>query len=286
MIKITCTNRKGQSVVITENRPYFLKSIEGLGDLEADNQLQQAPYQDGSVYVDTLLNERVIHMSLIITAHTEKDLINHRQKLSTVFNPKLGELQIKYEDGYQTKVIKGIPDSVPVFPSSDGDRMPTFQKASISITCPDPYWKDPQEVTRALKAYDGKFTFPFEFPVEFGIESDSTIIYNKGDTDAPITISIKGPIRRPIVENVTTGEFIQLNTNINNDEILWIDTSPRHKRVEIFHGNQIIKAMGYLDHNSDFWQLVPGENEIRYRADAGIAEAIASVSWKNQYVGI
>src|SRR5699024_11969031 len=79
--------------------------------------------------------------------------------------------------------------------------MPTFQKASISITCPDPYWKDPQEVTRALKAYDGKFTFPFEFPVEFGIESDSTIIYNKGDTDAPITISIKGPIRRPIVRS-------------------------------------------------------------------------------------
>src|SRR5699024_11714848 len=116
-------------------------------------------------------------MSLIITAHTEKDLINHRQTLSTVFNPKLGELEIKYEDGYQTKVIKGIPDSVPVFPSSDGDRMPTFQKASISITCPDPYWKDQQEITRALKAYDVIFTFQFEFLVVFGYEYDSIIIY-------------------------------------------------------------------------------------------------------------
>src|SRR5699024_6051819 len=114
---------------------------------EADNQLQQAPYQDGSVYVDTLLNERVIHMSLIITAHTEKDLINHRQTLSTVFNPKLGELEIKYEDGYQTKVIKGIPDSVPVSPSSDRDRIPTCQKASISITGSARYSKDPLEVT-------------------------------------------------------------------------------------------------------------------------------------------
>jgi hypothetical protein len=89
-----------------------------------------------------------------------------------------------------------------------------------------------------------------------------------------------------MIENRTTGEFIRINTAIGPDEVLYIDTNPQAKRVEIHRSNQIIKAMGYFDHNADFWQLEVGENELRYTADEGIAEAIAAIGWHSRYIGI
>src|SRR5699024_9238284 len=76
------------------------------------------------------------------------------------------------------------------------------------------------------------------------------------------------------------------NAMIEHNQTLIIDTNPRNKRVEIRSENESRKVMGFFDHGGDFWKLIPGENEIRYRADQGIAEAVATVSWQNQYVRI
>ena len=262
--------------------PFWVTKFEA--DTDATVQDQRSPYQDGSIYVDSMLEPMYITIDIEMFSDSQVQIL--RSWVSRVFNPKLGPGLLVHEVDGVRKEIFATSEHVPLFPSGDGNRFNTFQKATISLKAPSPYWLDPVQNTRELKAYEGDFTFPFEFPVQFGIESDTTTIYNEGDTEAPVVVEINGPITRPLIENITTGEHMQINAIIQADQTLVIDTSPRNKRVEIRSENETRKVMGFFDHGGDFWLLAPGENEIRYRADAGIAEATATLSYQSQYVGI
>ncbi|WP_158681492.1 phage distal tail protein [Microbulbifer pacificus] len=282
MRRLTYENARGERIVFYLS-PILIESLTGIGEVDADLQGQKSPYQDGETHLDVILQPRFIDLEGSILKTDLREMKAYRKYILRVCNPKLGLGKITLELDGDTKEIFGVLDGSPSFPERGRD---VWQKFLITWKCPDPYWRDPQEVSRALRAYEGKFTFPFTFPVQFGIEGDVTTLHNDGDTSTPVTISIQGPISKPMIENRTTGKHITVNTTLSPEEILYIDTSRQHKRVEIYKGNQIIRAMGYLDHNSDFWELEVGKNEIRYRADEGLAEAIAAISWHNQYVGM
>lgn len=282
MRRLTYENARGERIVFYLS-PILIESLTGIGEVDADLQGQKSPYQDGETHLDTILQPRFIDLEGSILKTDLREMKSYRKHISRVCNPKLGLGKITLELDGDIKEIFGVLDGSPTFPERGRN---VWQKFLITWKCPNPYWRDPKEVSRALRAYEGKFTFPFTFPVQFGIEGDVTTLQNDGDTSTPVTISIQGPISRPMIENRTTGKHITVNTTLSPEEILYIDTSRQHKRVEIYKGNQIIRAMGYLDHNSDFWELEVGKNEIRYRADEGLAEAIAAISWHNQYVGI
>lgn len=282
MRRLTYENARGARITFYLS-PLVIESLTGIGEVEAEVQGQSSPYQDGDTYIDTNLLPRFINLEGSITKTDFVEIKKYRSLIISVCNPKLGLGKITLELDGTIKQIMGALDSVPSFP--ERGQYP-FQQFMITWKCPDPYWQDLSEVSRALRAYEGKFTFPFTFPVQFGTEGDITTLTNDGDTATPVTISIQGPIDRPIIENRTTGEYIQINTEITPEEVLYIDTNPQNKRVEIHRGNQIIKAMGYFDFGGDFWQLEPGDNDIRFTAYRGIADSIAAVSWSNRYVGI
>ncbi|WP_078597111.1 phage tail domain-containing protein [Evansella clarkii] len=283
MRKLTFTNSKGERVVFGPNPPYIMNKVSGLGDTDSERQTVRSYGQDGATPVDILLEERDIAIEFSYKGKTLEEIAFHRKRLAAIMNPKLGQGELKYEDDNNTYIIYVDVDHLP---TADEQQFKFIQSSVVQFIAPDPYWLDPVKVSRSLRAYEGKFTFPFTFPVQFGIEGDVTTVKNDGDTSAPVVITIQGPLRRPMIENRTTGEFIRINAAISPEEVLYIDTNPKAKRVEIHRGNQIIKAMGYMDHLSDFWQLKDGDNELRYTADEGIAEAIAAISWHNKYVGI
>lgn len=278
MPRLIYTNELGQSIKFSDRPPYVLTKIEGLGDLDADIQTQKAPYQDGETHIDTLFEPRYINMEISIVGENVDDL---RRQLSKVMNPKVNGV-LRYEEETIVKEIECINEHVPKYPTKNK----FHHVAIVDLIAPNPYWRDPQTVSRALRAYEGKFKLPTTFPIEFGISGDTTILWNEGDADAPVTIDIQGPVTNPQVINKTTGQYIRVNRSLSADEVLHIDTG-RPRRVEIYRdGDTIENAMGYLDHNSDFWELVVGANEIQYIADAGNADAIVAVAWQNRYVGV
>ncbi|MCR6112694.1 phage tail family protein [Bacillus sp. A301a_S52] len=285
MFKLIYTNSANQSIELYE-APYRLINVEGLGGTEVDVQTQKSPYQDGSTYVDSVLENKSIEIQIKITGNDESDLTINRRKISSIFSPNLGMGVLRFINDEGEKEIDVVVEAVPFFPDGSTNRQRTFQKALIHLQAPDPYWRDPVEVSRELKAYEGTFTFSFTFPTQFGIESDTTTLMNTGHTKAPVRIEVKGPIRRPLIENLTTGKHIQINAIVNPDQTLIIDTKPTNKRVLIKQGDETRNVMGWFDQAGDFWELALGENEIRYRADAGVAEAVATIRWQNKYVGV
>ena len=298
LYKLKYINERGESIEFKGNQydfqeptefknkttnPFNLIRFEGFGEVGANVQLQKAPFQDGSTHIETQLEERHPYLEFVIVANDWNTLSMYRQTVSQVFNPKInGRFEVSYDN--KTFILYSIPESVPYF--GDEDKIGRTQIVSINLLCPDPYWRDPRVISRALRAYQGRFTLPTTFPVELGIEGDTTILTNEGDTPAPITIDIQGPVTNPQVINKTTGKFIRVNLSLSENEVLHIDTG-RPRRVEIYRdGRTIENAMGYIDHYSDFWELSVGPNEVQYIADAGNANAIVAVAWQNRYVGI
>lgn len=259
MFKLKYTSPMGESIELY-GRPFRLMSVEGLGDVEADNQMQKAPFQDGYTYIDSVLESRPITIELKITGSNFDEVTENRRMLSSLFNPKLGAGKLEYI-GNDHKVIGAVAESIPFFPDGSANRGETFQKALINLTCPSPYWQS-DEITEE-PAFIPLFTFPFEGAFQMGLQRDERIIFNDGDAPAPLQVVFYGPADRPTIKNVTTGEYITINKRLEENEKLIVDTSDGNKslyyedengeRTDVFH---------WIDLNSTFFDLQLGENHI------------------------
>lgn len=280
--RIIFTNARGQSVELKSSAPFLLQSIDGLGDVDADIQTQKAPFQDGSTYIDSVLQERVISMQIAILASHTATLLQQRQYLASVFNSKLGPGTFRYENGEIVREIEAVPDAIPIFASGRGNRGPTFQKALVNLICPNPYWKS-TEITEE-PTFEPLFQFPFEGVFEIGLQRDSRIIVNDGDAPAPIYVEFHGPATNPVITNKTTGEFIKVNQTLVENEVMKIDTTPGKKSVYFVQPDGTERnVFNWIDLNSTFFQLVVGENEIEYSADSDIQGAIVNIRYNKLY---
>jgi|SRR5690625_263398 len=287
-MKVTFTNARGQEAVLTSKAPFLLSSFDGYGDVEADTQMQSSPYSDGSMYIDSILEERPLSMTFAILADNSRDLSNKKRYISSVFNPKNGLGLLKHERAGVVHEIEAVAEGVPQFPSGTENRGQTYQRVTVDLIAPDPYWRDPNQVSRPLQSYVGNFTLPTTFPFELGVAGSRTTLFNEGDVPAPVSIDIHGPTTNPQIINRTTGDYIRINRSIADDEILHINTASGQQRVEIYRDNEIEPGFGYLDHNGVLTEfaLEIGENEIEHIADAGDRNAIVAVSWQARYTGI
>jgi Phage tail protein len=282
MQRIIFTNARGQSVELKSSAPFLLQSIDGLGDVDADIQTQKSPFQDGSTYIDSVLQERAISLEIAILAADQPTLLQQRQYLASVFNPKLGFGTLRYENNGTVREIEAVPDGVPSFPSGKDNRLPKLQKAIVNLLCPNPFWKS-TKITEE-PTFEPLFSFPFEGMFQIGIQRDARIIVNDGDAPAPLQIEFHGPAVNPIIINKTTGEFIKVNQTLGENETMEIDTTPGKKSVYFIQPDGTKRnVFNWIDLNSTFFQLVVGENEIEYSADSDIQGAIVNISYRKLY---
>ncbi|MFL0365385.1 phage tail family protein [Pseudobacillus sp. 179-B 2D1 NHS] len=283
MERLIFTSVNGE-VIRFDGPPFYLSKVNGLGDVEAETQLQKAPYQDGSILLDSVLGERTIPIEfLIVQDDGYHDVSASRIQIAKAFNPKLGLGTLRYENDHIVREIKAVADSVPVYP--DGPRTERIQKGLINLICPDPYWRS-LNVTEE-PAFEPLFQFPFEGEFQMGVQRDRRIITNDGDAPAPLQIEFFGPALNPIIMNNTTGEFIKVNQELLEGEVMKIDTSDSSKSV-VFVGVDGTErnVFNWIDLNSTFFKLVIGENDIEYTADSDIQGAIVNIRYSKLYTAV
>lgn len=265
---LTFTNARGESITFSDNSPFIASQIDGLGDVSADVQMQKAPFQDGSSYIDALLAERFIHFTVFITGESDTDISQKRSRLARVFNPALGPGVFQYKYGDIVRLIDAIPEHVPTFPTGVENRGASYQIALIDLVCPDPYWRSP--TIEELPAYEKLFEWPSDYwelgndgdiYFEMGLQRTERIVINDGDAPMPFRIDFYGPAQIPFIENRTTGEFIQINKRLEENEILRIDTEEKSVIYVDSLGNET-NVFNWLDPDSTFFELQIGENEI------------------------
>ena len=106
--------------------------------------------------------------------------------------------------------------------------------------------------------------------IVFGNVIPANKAINKGQVEAPVIIRIVGACVNPLIQNLTTGEFIGFKdlTMVTGDELI-IDTTFGQKKVEL-NGQNVFNK---LDFASTFFNLIRGANTIEFTDDSSSQEA-------------
>ena len=283
MDEIIITNKDGEHIMLGNQAPYFLEKIDGVGELSVILENQKAPKQDGSTYLGNTLDNRAISIEgTIITKGNPEAVLAARRLMQRVLNPKLDAVTITYHRGNQVKEIMGVAETTPVFPGSSGSKGFYYQKFLIHLICHEPFWLDVYTESREMSYLMGGIQFGLRLPTVFAYRGFRRRAVNSGDVDTPVEIEFKGPAVNPTVFNMTTGEFITVNRELAEEDVLTIGTAFGEKYVRINGKN----AFHYIDLHSIFWQLVPGENILSYASNHDSIKTRVIVKWKNRYVGL
>ena len=209
MQKIRFVNGNGVEIDLTSGN-YGITAISGLSNANLNLQTQQVPNNDGSVYIDSLLDNRTIDMTVAL--NDENDLEKRyqlRRELISVLNPKLGEGYLYYKNDFLERRIKVIPNP-PVIKNKNSNEKGTV-KASVSFTACDVYWEDVEETVVELKS---------------GIHKN---IVNAGDVPCGVKIELDTwNVSRAGIKNNT--QAIKL-TDISDCDKVFINTGTGEKSV-------------------------------------------------------
>lgn len=154
------------------------------------------------------------------------------------------------------------------------------QKAYLQIEIPDPRVYSEEEFSEVLTpgTLSGGWTFPWTFPWTFGtISSGSVDVINTGAFDTPPVVVINGPATSPRVQNLTTGEFMQLDFEVMSGETLTLNF--RDKTALL---NGIANRWNYRRYGSTWFPLRPGSNPIQYTLAAGSGSL--TIYWRNAWL--
>ncbi|MFU1797460.1 distal tail protein Dit [Paenibacillus azoreducens] len=284
MQKVTYVNPRGESVVFGNSGVFILQKIEGTGNVPSEIKSTKSPYQDGSTFVDLQLSDRPIPIEGFINAKSQQELYERRRELTRILNNKLGPGKLIYTNSSRSYVIDAIAEEGPVF----GERYVFANLFTVNFIANDPYWRDESQIVKGLKFEDGGLTFPLRLATKFASASYRGNFYNSGDVDTPVEIWYTGPATNPVVENETTAEYIKVNYELKEGDTLIINTAFGNKRVEVINKDGTrSNVFHWIDLGSTFFQLVPGQNVLKYGSDKDSDQQAATVTiyYNNLYQG-
>lgn len=255
-----------------------LDYIEGLG-AEAIVETYRSPYQEGVTYSNKRYNPRQIILAFTLMGNSSTDLDTKENEIYDVFNVHGSTgTKLKIEKG-STYEIDALPSRVVLAQKREG----LIHSGVISFDCLDPWFKLLPETTVSMNAYSSGFTFPFSFPVYFGLSGNSQTINNSGQIPVPITIVMSG-IKSPILTRST--DKISLDVDLTSTETVTIKTDFGIKSVVKVAGSSTTNEYSHLSVDSNLFYLNKGNNTLSYTNAGQFSNPTFKVKYYKRYAGI
>ena len=167
MQKLVFINGGGQTIDLTSGN-FGITNWEGLSGVGLNIQTQQVPFQDGGVFLDALMEQREISVTVAIQDNNDLSARYERKRqLISALNPKLGEGVLVYTNDYLSRQIKAVPQ-LPIFENKNSNDAGTL-KANVVFSCPSPYWEDLEETIVNFDS-DGKAEIQNAGDIPTGVE--------------------------------------------------------------------------------------------------------------------
>lgn len=273
---------------------FVFNTIYGTGRPEAEISELSVPEQDGAYFESSLLRARDLEFNAYVTGEDQAAMYAALEHLSRVITTRPKEqLRIEYANDHGRWYVLGTAQS-----QEYAERIQAgyhFKPVAITLHCPRPYWLAADGGDGAQIEYTpSMFFFPFAIVapgVCFGDGGYRGTLTNRGNTDAPVQISLNGPAVRPEISNLTTGQRIELALSLMPYETLKINTAKGDKYVRVHNHvtGQTHDVWDTLEFGPDIalWALAPGENVITYRNDrADVTGAVLTVAWESPLTGV
>lgn len=283
--KIIYENERGISIELNHDGPLFIFKPEGFNGIQTETVSSKGIYQDGVNINRNVLNERILTLNCYMVIDTEKQREFLKNNLYRTFNSKLkGKLTV-YTDTLSRIAENVVVIQSPIFDDDyeNSNELVAFQ---IQLMMPAPFFTSVEKGIE-IATWCGGFNFKTKLPLRFRQKGDTKKnIFNEGHVDTPVKIYFEGPAVNPSIKNLTTNEFIKINKTIEAGEVLVINTEYGNKTVEIESGGSTLNAFHYIDLDSDFFSLIPGDNLIEYTADNELDVQKVEIRYKERYLGV
>lgn len=149
----------------------------------------------------------------------------------------------------------------------------------LHATDPRIYDDISQSAATALPAGSNGLTFPLTFPLVFGATTSGSITANNaGNFNTGALLRVFGPVTNPKIENLTAGASIELELVVASGDYIEIDTAAHTVLL-----NGTASRYSSLTSTSTWWDITPGDNEIRFQA-ASTGSAVLSVVWNSAWI--
>lgn len=277
MIKtITVTNPRGESTILDLANPwkngFAVTEITGISPEKSNINTTDLSVADGSVYNSSRLPNRNIVFQIRLLGN---DIEAIRHNLYKYF-PIKQKVRLTFETDYRDVFIDGYVESneVNIFSAEES--------SSISVICPDPFFK----LSKAAEISCGRLDPMFEFPVEitgksiiFGEYNDiySGILDNEGSEPVGFTCDFhildSVEIGNITIYHLETNSILAIDTSkiqavlgepLSRDDVIHLDTRRGQKSLKVVHGIVETNVLQIFDRNTNWMQLLPGRNSFTF----------------------
>lgn len=272
-------NTRNQILTLSQNEEnYQIINIMGLTPPSAQINTSKIAGQDGSKFNSSTLNER----NIVITVKLNGDVEQNRINLYSFFRNKEW-CKFYYKNGTRNVYIEGYVESL------DGDLFSSNETMQISILCPNPYFKDIDEIIDDISKALAAFEFPFAIdegdpiPISTIDTSRTTNVYNNSESETGLIIEIDllNNANKIQINNIITGEIFVLNyAFLENDKII-IDTNKGNKSVSLVRNAVTTNLFTAMRKGSSFFQLNIGDNFFSYLVDEGTNDDAIHIVFKH-----
>lgn len=304
MIKsVTITNYLNEKIVLELGRPdksgLLIKSIEGLGPANATINAKEIATSDGALFNSARVSSRNIVITLgFLFNPTVEDM----RQLTYKYFPIKKRLTILIETDNRIAETYGYVET------NEPDIFQKEETAQISIICPDSYFysagPDGNNVT-VFSGIEPAFEFPFsnesltENLIEMGYirySQEQTVRYN-GDAEIGVIITIHalGEVKNITIYNTGTRGTMRIDTDkieqitgsgIKNGDDIIISTVKKDKYIYLLRDGVYTNILNALDKNSEWFQLVKGDNIFAYTAEEGATNLQFKIENRTLYEGV
>lgn len=301
--KIIATNQKGDSVELDLADPWAggiaVVGASGLGPSEGTINMVDFATADGALFNSSRIQSREIQLNLQFLGN---DIEAVRHKLLRYFRVK-HQIILDFVTDTRQSYIVGYVDKneIDIFSHKEG--------SNLTIKCPNPFFRlrDLEKGMNTVRFTTATPTFEFVFEdpqpdsptLMFGAMTPTgeTVINYEGDADTSTVIDIQflGPAQGIKLFNTTTQSKINIDTNeiarifgsaVKAGDRISISSSVGDKHVKAYRDGKVYNALSALDKDSAWVFLTPGNNMITVRADSGIDNVSAMITFENLYESI
>lgn len=289
--RLIYTNERGESIEFSVSSPYHVNvanDVTGISDVRNTLYTSSSMGQHGTTLISQKIDEREIDIKGSVNKRDKDRVLELRRTAQRVLNPELSAtLTYIYKDF--VRVIDCKIDNAPVF-----SRKKVFNDFTIQLLCPSPFWQEQAEDKADIASWIASLEFDLEIPEDEGMEFDYrepnviVDVYNEGDVATGMRIEFRatGTLTNPVLLNVDTGEYIQVNAELLAGDVVTVNTEYGSKGATLQRGGVTSNYFRYIDVDSTFMQLEIGDNVFRYDAEMGVDALEVTIYHTNKYLGV
>ena len=281
---IEYTNNKGHKARISDGKEsqFAFHDISGVDAPDAAISTDSVAGYDGSTVTSASVHKRNIVLSFYIMGDVDKA----KKELYKTFQVKREGVFHYVSDAWDVE-IPCYTEKCEISPT----KRPMI--ATVSLLCPEPYFRDVQSIEAEIQNVNDNFYFPLVLPEEgiaLGIINPgyAANIRNEGDVPLGVTVEFRatGDVVKPKLINTQTLEHLELDATLRVGDVVEICTIEKQKRVTLHRNGVAYNYFNYLTDGSTFLQLADGDNEFQYTAEAGSSNLYMRLYYTPLYVGV